>query len=95
MIKKIVHRDIARRNVLLSHQLRAVVCDFGLSRTIHRSVTALQHGYYYHKDHDYAEPFWQKAPEMLKNNVSTTASDVWMFGEWLLHVLCMDTFYAG
>ena len=86
--KKTVHRDIAARNVLMSRRLRAILCDFGLSRTIHDSLTRKAANdptttrYYYRKDdkHDYPEPYWQKAPETLEQNVSSPASDTWMFG---------------
>jgi len=65
----IVHRDLAARNVLISEDNRAKVADFGLAKVSAMGET------------DAGKlPIKWTAPEVLRQKVSTSKSDVWSFG---------------
>ncbi|CAL8072652.1 unnamed protein product [Orchesella dallaii] len=70
--RKIVHVDLAARNVLLNHNLTAKIGDFGLSRKI------------YMKDYEDSKkeslPIMWIAPEALMENKYSSKSDVWSYG---------------
>jgi serine/threonine protein kinase len=73
---RIVHRDIAARNVLLQSStrgLQAKLADFGMSRIVsayqQEGTTMANMG-----------PVRYMAPESLRKNVYSTKSDVWSFG---------------
>eukprot|EP01119_Soliformovum_irregulare_P016106 TRINITY_DN462_c0_g2_i10.p1 TRINITY_DN462_c0_g2~~TRINITY_DN462_c0_g2_i10.p1 ORF type:complete len:449 (-),score=157.88 TRINITY_DN462_c0_g2_i10:82-1428(-) len=73
--KKIIHRDLATRNVLISTERNTPVmkvADFGLSRK-------LQSSEYYNKMEIVLPVRWS-APEVLSTGKYSTASDVWSFG---------------
>lgn len=76
--EKIVHRDIAARNVLLTADLRAKISDFGFAKVVER-----------HQQESPAEQVtgavrWM-APEALTLHAYSIASDVWSFG-----ILCFE-----
>ena len=78
-------RDLAARNVLLTHDLEAKVADFGLSSRIYmrtnQTVGANQDTF----------PFRWSAYEILENGVAIKEkSDVWSFG-----ILMWEIFYLG
>ena len=78
-------RDLAARNILLTHDMKAKVADFGLSTRIY-SQTGARLGC--KKD---IVPFRWAAYEELKNGTSIREfSDVWSFG-----VLMWEIFYLG
>ena len=80
---KIVHRDLASRNFLVTSKRRILVSDFGLSRGLQRST---EDG---NKDYPYAYqmanagivPFRSCSPETMIEKKWTKSSDVWTFGK--------------
>ncbi|KAF5404702.1 hypothetical protein PHET_01644 [Paragonimus heterotremus] len=72
---KLVHRDIAARNVLLTEGYVAKLCDFGFTRPIDD----------YYRQNELRErlPFRWMAPECFEENHFTSKSDVWSFGIFL------------
>ena len=83
--EKILHRDIAARNVLLATSnevLIAKVTDFGLGKIFAENhnvnSTAL------------VGPVRWMAPETLKERIWSFKSDTWSFG-----VLCWEVMHAG
>ena len=80
-------RDLAARNVLLTHDLKAKVADFGLSSRIYtRNNNNQQIG----ANQD-TFPFRWSALEMLQTGVAIKEkSDVWSFG-----ILMWEIFYIG
>eukprot|EP00055_Hartaetosiga_balthica_P005302 m.15374 g.15374 ORF g.15374 m.15374 type:complete len:458 (-) comp4463_c0_seq2:950-2323(-) len=65
----VVHRDLAARNVLVSGEDIAKVADFGLARRSTDGAVDLG-----------KLPIKWTAPEVLRQKVSTSKSDVWSFG---------------
>jgi mitogen-activated protein kinase kinase kinase 9 len=78
--EKIVHKDLAARNVLLGRHYNAKVADFGMSRTLgagnteHHSVTEIG-------------PLKWMAPESLANRVYSSKSDVWAWAVTVVEIL--------
>ena len=73
VFKKVVHGDLAARNVLLSKNGVIKICDFGLSRTFYENC-------YYTKKSDVLLPVKWMAIESIENMIFSTQSDVWSFG---------------
>jgi len=76
----IVHRDLSARNVLLTEDGTAKVCDFGLSRLVDeftkKGATMAEGGV----------PIKWMAPESLATREYSVASDVWSFGILLYEI---------
>ncbi|EDQ86860.1 uncharacterized protein MONBRDRAFT_27900 [Monosiga brevicollis MX1] len=70
--KGFVHRDLAARNILVNHDLKCSVADFGLSKEI-------DDGEYFRADAGKIPIRWT-APEAVAERKYTTSSDVWSFG---------------
>ncbi|CAH3191301.1 unnamed protein product [Porites evermanni] len=68
----LVHRDLAARNVLVGHDNKIKVSDFGLMRQIYEDVSS--------SAKSKKLPVKWMAPESLYQGVYTTKSDVWSFG---------------
>ncbi|CAL8122126.1 unnamed protein product [Orchesella dallaii] len=72
--KKVVHVDLAARNILLNHTFVAKICDFGLSRKLYLKL-------YSRSDQENLKlPTRWIAPEILEGKVFSPKSDVWSFG---------------
>ncbi|CAF3341693.1 unnamed protein product [Rotaria socialis] len=79
--QSIVHADLKSLNVLLRHDYTAVICDFGLARTIADSAAVTA-------ETARGTAMWF-APELCRNRPEKRSfqSDVWAFGCVLLEVL--------
>ncbi|XP_019627916.1 PREDICTED: uncharacterized protein LOC109472572 [Branchiostoma belcheri] len=91
---KIVHRDIAARNVVISDRKVAKIADFGLSRDVYVSSA-------YKRTEQGGEeellPLKWMAVESLRDGVYTCESDVWSYGVLLWEITSFgeDPRYAG
>jgi len=78
-----LHRDVALRNFLVSHDMRIVVSDFGLSRAVSEEEDS-----YYRIEQQGILPIRWMAPEVLLTHKSLRASDVWGYGVSLWEMIC-------
>ncbi|XP_019615826.1 PREDICTED: fibroblast growth factor receptor homolog 1-like [Branchiostoma belcheri] len=79
--RRLVHRDIAARNILICGKGTAKIADFGLARDVYAV------GYHRQDRGDALLPLKWMAPESLKNEARFThKSDVWSFGVLLWEV---------
>lgn len=78
--KKYVHRDIAARNVLVSSPTCVKLADFGLSRWMGDDQS-------YYKASKGKLPIKWMSPESINFRRFTAASDVWMFGNYVIPFL--------
>ncbi|KAJ8673408.1 hypothetical protein QAD02_004670 [Eretmocerus hayati] len=71
--KKILHGDLAARNILLAEDKIVKICDFGLAKTMYKYDN-------YQKKSDGPVPLKWMAIESIKQGIFSTQSDVWSFG---------------
>lgn len=71
--RKVLHGDLAARNILLSEDNVVKICDFGLARSMYKNEN-------YKKHSEAPLPFKWLALESISDHVFSTYSDVWAFG---------------
>uniref|UniRef100_A0A1Q3G4D4 receptor protein-tyrosine kinase n=1 Tax=Culex tarsalis TaxID=7177 RepID=A0A1Q3G4D4_CULTA len=71
--RKVLHGDLAARNILLCDDNVVKICDFGLARSMYKSDN-------YKKKGEAPLPFKWLALECISDNVFGTYSDVWAYG---------------
>ncbi|XP_078681382.1 uncharacterized protein LOC144916208 [Branchiostoma floridae x Branchiostoma belcheri] len=80
---KIVHRDVAARNVLITEDGVAKLADFGLARDVYASTVYVHTA---HRGQDDLLPLKWMALESLRDGVFTSRSDAWSFGVLLWEI---------
>lgn len=78
--KKIIHRDLKMKNILINSKKHVNICDFGISKVMDvTTLTSMTHG---------VGTFAFMAPEIFKKNVKYTEKvDVYAFGVILYFIL--------
>ncbi|XP_075972982.1 PDGF- and VEGF-receptor related isoform X3 [Anticarsia gemmatalis] len=71
--RKVLHGDLAARNVLLAEDNIVKICDFGLARSIYKNDE-------YQKKENSLLPVRWLAIECMTDRIFSTQSDVWSFG---------------
>lgn len=78
--QKVVHRDLACRNILVSRRLDCKISDLGLARELDKNGI-------HKREQNATLPVKWMAYESLFDGISTTKSDVWSFGIALYEIL--------
>ncbi|PRP79695.1 LRR receptor-like serine/threonine-protein kinase GSO2-like [Planoprotostelium fungivorum] len=86
--EKVVHRDLAVRNILLSKHLEAKVADFGLSREQSDTDVASQ-------TQSNVGPLKWMSPEAISHRQYSIKSDVYSFGVVIWEILTVEEPYLG
>ena len=84
--KKVVHRDLKPSNVLLDHQHRAYLTDFGIARTLSGSTLAMHTGQ--------GTPAYS-SPEQHTRAYIDHLTDIYSFGIMLFEMLAGDLPFQG
>ncbi|XP_045479930.1 vascular endothelial growth factor receptor kdr-like isoform X2 [Harmonia axyridis] len=71
--RKVLHGDLAARNILLANDNVVKICDFGLAKSIYKNDN-------YKKNSDCPLPVKWMAIESISDKIFSTQSDVWSFG---------------
>ena len=80
---KIVHGDLATRNILLKNEAKIVkVADFGLSSYLYSSIEEMSE-----ELASSGLPVRWMAPEVLMTRQVTSKSDVWSFGVLIWEIM--------
>ena len=83
-LQRIIHKDLATRNVLLGENLEAKVADFGLSRILNENgdfITSIRK----------VGPVKWMAPESVWESKYSFKSDVWSFGVTCREILTRES----
>ncbi|KAF5277866.1 hypothetical protein FQA39_LY06018 [Lamprigera yunnana] len=71
--RKVLHGDLAARNILLAENSIVKICDFGLAKSMYKSDN-------YKKKGDGPLPVKWMAVESIRDRVFSTQSDIWSYG---------------
>ncbi|XP_044749513.1 vascular endothelial growth factor receptor 1-like [Coccinella septempunctata] len=71
--RKVLHGDLAARNILLAEDNVVKICDFGLAKSMYKNEN-------YKKNSDCPLPIKWMAIESIRDRIFSTQSDVWSFG---------------
>ncbi|XP_049938110.1 vascular endothelial growth factor receptor 1-like isoform X3 [Schistocerca serialis cubense] len=71
--RKVLHGDLAARNILLADENVVKICDFGLAKSMYKSNN-------YKKKGDGPLPVKWMAIESIRDRIFSTQSDVWSYG---------------
>ncbi|XP_023245494.1 vascular endothelial growth factor receptor 3-like [Copidosoma floridanum] len=71
--RRVLHCDLAARNILLAEYNFVKICDFGLAKALYKDEN-------YKKQHEGQFPVKWMAIESMRDGVFSTMSDVWSFG---------------
>ncbi|XP_063986555.1 vascular endothelial growth factor receptor 1 isoform X2 [Diachasmimorpha longicaudata] len=71
--RKVLHGDLAARNILLAEDKVVKICDFGLAKSMYNDDN-------YKKQGDAPLPIKWMAIESIRDRLFSTQSDIWSFG---------------